>query len=459
MTKKSGISNISDENLIKKIYIPSAFEFGIGIVVSITDVVFITQVDLTLLNVMMIMINLLVVGYVATGVGANIAAAKLMSAEPHASCADRAASGRVFLLALLLGLATTFFAILLGPILASIVEVNPHYQRASEFIIVILAVNVIFVGIFKAQAAILVIHAKSKICLLATISVVVINIALNFLFYFLFFGADPQIFAISIPVATVFSRGAVSAILFAYLIKWKLVEFELKSLFYSKSIKKVARMARTSCVSSLETLSYACITYVFLIVLAKINPELLVVRNYAAPWFLLVFASTIAWSNLANRQLAFDGIPINRVGYLTFKWIVVRSIATATVWALLTSIILCVLMSGRMELRVSFYYLISLLLSLSAIEVLRSLNIITLTALRLHNDVTRPAYFAVVTQGAIGGVLWLISMTWSENKAGFIQAASLFALVAIVLDEAIRTALNIMHFRSTVLHRANGDVH
>ena len=434
----------------KKIFIPSYFESVVAFILAITDVLFLTAVDLSFVNAFAVIMNFMILSYISSQIAANIAASKVMMAGQNKNLIKHAHSNCLLLVFFVGGIYT--IVLFLGlPLILAQSGVSLEWLPAAIVFSKIIAFNALCVALRKGINAIFSIHKQSKINLMTTLVIIILNLALNVLAYVFILEHSPTLYAYAIAGATIMSY--VSMILILFYILWKKDYLETMTLKHlaSENLMKIATMAKTSFVSSLESAVFIGMTYLFLVLMASINTHFLTIRNIVAPWFLLIIAIGQAWTVYANREISKIAVENHRIDlWKPAKSIMVHSLFFTGVGCFLLSMLILALQELLPLAKFSWTLVLVVLLWLSSVNIFRCVNVVTLTIFRLANQVRASVYLAMTTQ-AVAALLFLAIWLSSPKQQDPSFSFGLLIFFILIAEEASRTVFNLIYFKSNAI--------
>lgn len=392
------MSLLKDKTFLS-IYIPNYLEYSVLFILGILDTIFIAFVDPHFVTVLGVTHSLLIVVFVTSQIIANITSAHL--ANPDLTDDKRYFwINKTLLLTFLTGVVYVGFILVLVPYLLQAVNLDNHYQHLNYSFIVLILLGAIFVALRRGISAVFNIYRQAKINLYSSFLIVILNVVLNIICYWSFYGKNNDFYLLGIATATLLSQVLVPLGLLYWMIKHKVTDFSnIKKLI--TTLRQDWGIIKTGFVGSLEAGSYTVMTYVFIAILSHISQTAYLTRTMLVPWFQMVGALAAAWVGYTNRELAFC---LNKNLMIKFG----RMINYLIKWGrLFTSIGLVVMLSifaiyQHWALK-NIYHddqaistLIIVVLSMALIELFRVQNVITLTGLRLLKRVGQSTTLSIV---------------------------------------------------------------
>ena len=442
-------TSIYKKTSFKKIFIPSYFEIIAGFTLSITDMLFISAVDIFFVNILAIIVTFMIISYITAQISANISSSKIII-ENHDQNLNKQSHNNCLILAFFIG---GFYSILLFLILPIIINYNTipdKWLHSSIIFSKIISINALFVAIRKSFNAILAIHKKSKINLITTLVLICLNIIFNFFSYYIFLENNITYYIYSIAISTILSQLIVTIILYNILKKQNLFKNFSQEDISKSNLFRIIKMAKTSFISSIESSFFILLTYIFLTVMSFINLDFLIARNTLAPWFLLIGSIGQAWTVYANREISYFLVKNTNILWETINKIMTHSVLLTLIGSLLliTSILIF-----RPFLPLSKVPLLELILTfifLTVIDIFRSINVITLTFFRLINEVNVIVYIAFITQ-TITGIIMIIICVWLAPLQPTSFKLGLFIFFILSIEEVIRSISNMLLLKKNKL--------
>lgn len=424
------------------IYIPNYLEFSVLFILGILDTVFIALVEPKFVMVLGVTHSLLIIVFVTSQTVANITAAHLT--EAHLTEERKHFwINKTLVLTLLTGLVYVSAILLLVPYLLKAVNLASDYQHLNYPFITLILLGAIFVALRRGLNAIFNIYRMAKINLYSSLTIVALNVVLNIICYWVFYGKNNEWYLLGIGTATLLSQVLVPIGLIILMLYNKTTSFkQWRSLFNDKYSDW--QIIKTGFISSLEAGSYTIMTYVFIAVLSHISQAAFVTRTMLMPWFQMVGALGAAWVGYTNRELAIcwqakrlDQF-LSTVTHLINWGRVFTSIGLLTmlvVFAIVQSIAFKSLYSEPE----AWHILVIVFISLALIEFFRVKNIITLTGLRLLKHVGRSTIVSIACHIILLLGFFAIYQT-SSNLGILIAVGLMFALM--IGDEYFRAIYN-----------------
>ncbi|WP_409522928.1 MATE family efflux transporter [Nitrincola sp. MINF-07-Sa-05] len=432
--------DFSADSSFKKVYFPSITEYILIFLVNITDTIFLAKAGQGYVNSFAIFNLANVIAILSCMIVANISCADFFCSKVHKGKKSKQyIFGRSVFITLIIGLFFSTIYIIHAEWILSTGGIDDSSIQLSTIYFKILSINILFLSLRQVARTINSIMNISLISLISALGVLLGNLLINTLVLFILID-NLYYYVVAISLSTLLCQSIASISQIVILVRKRHLELGFFTYFNKEDIENILSVLRSGLISSLEVASYNIMAFCILSFIANISPSVYYIRNATAPFFLIITANMVSWSILANVELS----KLIKNGYYIkaneFSDAVSRiSAFYSAIGLFFMALVISPFYQYLLDINYS-WILMAIVLPLSLIEIIRCYNSITLTILRLNNNIGRSTILSLCSYAFV--IVLVLSIREFVPRYYFNDWIAIGLIILLLIDELNRTIVN-----------------